>query len=92
MKFDMTKFAGLVALALVMIVALGACDSAGPAGDDSRLQYDVTVLVLDEQDQALQGAEVTLGQLEKSTDNDGLAEFEEVAEATYELDVDQAYS
>ena len=88
MKFDMTKFAGLVALALVMIVALGACDSAGPAAEDSRLKYDVTVLVLDEQDQALQGAEVTLGQLEKSTDNDGLAEFEEVAEATYELDVE----
>ncbi|MBF8437500.1 carboxypeptidase regulatory-like domain-containing protein [Halanaerobiaceae bacterium Z-7014] len=88
MKFDRTKFAGLVALALVMIVALGACDSAGPAAEDSRLKYDVTVLVLDEQDQALQGAEVTLGQLEKSTDNDGLAEFEEVAEATYELDVE----
>jgi len=87
MKFDRMKFAGLVALALIMIVVLGACDSAGPAGDDSRLQYDVTVLVLDEDGEALEGADVTLGEQLESTDNDGVAEFEDITEDSYKLEV-----
>ncbi len=91
MKFDRLKIAGLLALTLVMVVTLGACDSAGPGGNGNLTgEYDVTVLVLDEYNDTLQGVDVTLGQMERSTGEDGTAVFENVQADSYDLEVEVA--
>lgn len=89
MRFDRLKLAGLVALTLVLMVALGACDSAGNvAGGDAGFEYDVTVIVVDEGNEILEGVRVTLDELEEVTGENGVAEFEDVREGSYELDVE----
>ncbi|MFN2364599.1 MAG: carboxypeptidase-like regulatory domain-containing protein, partial [Halarsenatibacteraceae bacterium] len=92
MRFKRLKIAGLVALALVLMVAIGACDSASPIGSGSNgelaEEHDVTVLVVDDGDQALEGVRVILGDSVEETDHNGTAEFAGVEAGSYQLDVD----
>ena len=92
MRFKRLKIAGLVALTLVLMVAIGACDSASPLGSGSNggltEEFEVTVLVVDDGGDQLEGVSVRLGELVRDTDNNGTAVFAGVDEGSYQLDVD----
>ncbi|MBS3811924.1 MAG: carboxypeptidase regulatory-like domain-containing protein, partial [Halanaerobiales bacterium] len=85
---NLFKKLSVLALVFIMIFALAACSNDTATEDDTPTvtEYAVNFTVVDEEDAAVQGAEVTLNGTTKTTDSSGVVSFDKV-DGTYSFTV-----
>ncbi len=90
MNLHKLKILGIAVITIAVVVTLGACESGSGPGEEFNGDTisEFQVIVLDEADDEIEDAEVTLAGNVETTNSDGLATFEDLSNGFKSLEVD----